>query len=167
VEYELQRVGPDDWEAFRDVRLRSLADAPGAFASRYDDWADAPEQRWRSRLTAVPLTVLARSGGETVGVVSGVPDGEGSVELISMWVDPVARGTGVAAALIGAVVEFAAAQSRSAYLMVRSDNARAIAAYEKAGFVDRGVPDDWPADEPPECRMEHQVEQRPDRGGGD
>jgi len=157
------RVGPDDWEAFREVRLRSLADAPAAFGSRYDEWVAAPEERWRSRLTAVPLTVLARSGGETVGVVSGAPDGEESVELISMWVDPVARGTGVAAALIGAVLEFAAEQRRSAYLMVRSDNARAIGAYEKAGFVDRGVPDDWPPDEPPENRMEH----HPDRGGGD
>jgi len=158
------RVWPDDWEAFRDVRLRSLLDSPAAFRSRYDEWAAAPEQRWRSRLTDVPLTVLARAvGGETVGVVSGVPDGEESVELISMWVAPVARGTGVAAALIDAVVEWAVEQRRSAYLMVRSDNTRAITTYESAGFVDRGVPDDWPADEPAEKLMEH----RPDRGGDD
>lgn len=157
------RVRPDDWEAFRDVRLRSLADSPEAFGSRYDDWVTAPEQRWRSRLTAVPLTLLARAQDETVGVVSGVPDGEESVELISMWVAPAARGTGVAAALIDAVLEWAAEQHRSAYLMVRSENARAISAYERAGFVDRGVPDDWPADRPAENRMEH----RPDRGGGD
>jgi len=102
----------------------------------------APEQRWRSRLTDVPLTLLARAEGDTVGVVSGVPNGEESVELISMWVDPVARGTGVATALIDAVVEWAAEQARSAYLMVRRDNVRAISAYERAGFVDRGVPDD-------------------------
>jgi ribosomal protein S18 acetylase RimI-like enzyme len=163
VELELVRVWPDDWEAFRDVRLRSLADAPQAFASRYDDWVAAPEQRWRSRLTDVPLTLLARAEDDTVGVVSGVPDGEESVQLISMWVDPVARGTGVATALIDAVVEWAAEQQRSAYLMVRSDNARAISVYKRAGFVDRGVPDDWPPDQPAENRMEH----RPDRGGDD
>jgi ribosomal protein S18 acetylase RimI-like enzyme len=163
VEHELVRVWPDDWEAFRDVRLRSLADSPGAFRSRYDDWVAASEQRWRSRLTDVPLTLLARAGGDTVGIVSGVPDGEESVELISMWVDPVARGTGVATALIDAVVEWAAEQQRSAYLMVRSDNARAISAYKRAGFVDRGVPDDWPPDQPAENRMEYRL----DRGGDD
>ena len=155
---ELARLGPDDWKIFRDVRLRSLADAPAAFGSRYDDWVSAPEERWRARLTDVPLTVVARIDGETVGVASGMVDDEDWAELISMWVDPSARGTGVAHELIGAVVEWAAEQGRSLYLMVRSDNARAIRAYEKAGFVDRGVPDDWPADEPPENRMEHRPE---------
>jgi GNAT superfamily N-acetyltransferase len=164
VEHELVRVGPDDWEAFRDVRLRSLADAPGAFLSRYDDWVRAPEQQWRSRLSDVPFTLLARDrDGAAIGVVSGVREGEDAVQLVSMWVAPVARGTGVAAALIDAVVEWAAEQQRSAYLMVRSDNARAISAYVRAGFVDRGVPDDWPSDQPAENRMEH----RPDPGGGD
>ena len=38
--------------------------------------------------------------------------------------------------------------------MVRSDNARARTAYERAGFVDLGVPPDWPSDEPAENRME-------------
>jgi len=41
--------------------------------------------------------------------------------------------------------------------MVRSDNVRARTAYERAGFVDVGVPEDWPADEPPENRMERRA----------
>ena len=57
-----------------------------------------------------------------------------------MWVDPAARGSGVAAALIGAVVEWARSAGRATYLMVRSENARAIAAYARAGFVDLGIP---------------------------
>lgn len=42
-------------------------------------------------------------------------------------------------------------------LMVRDDNARAIGAYERAGFTDLGVPSDWPADEPRERRMRYVV----------
>jgi len=155
VTHEPVRLGPDDWKVFRDVRLRSLAEAPAAFGSRYDDWVSAPEERWRARLTDVPLTVVALDESETLGVASGTIDDDQWAELISMWVDPRARGTAVAHDLIGAVVEWAAEQGRSLYLMVRSDNARAIRAYEKAGFVDRGVPADWPADEPAENRMEH------------
>ncbi len=150
---DIARVGADDWEEFREVRLASLEDSPTAFGSRYDDWVDAPEARWRSRLTDVPLTLVARQGGRLVGVASGAPDGDDVVELISMWVAPQARGTGLADALIASVVAWAAAQQRSTVLMVRSDNARALAAYTRAGFVDTGVPDDHPADEPPENRM--------------
>lgn len=151
---EIARIGPDDWKRFRVVRLASLSDAPAAFGSRHDDWLDAPEERWRSRLTDVPLTLIAHDGVRDVGVVSGNPDGERWAEMISLWVEPSARGTGVADDLIAAMVGWAAAEGRSTYLMVRSDNARALTAYARTGFADRGVPDGWPADEPPEHRME-------------
>jgi ribosomal protein S18 acetylase RimI-like enzyme len=39
--------------------------------------------------------------------------------------------------------------------MVRSDNARAISAYTRAGFVDLGIPPDRDPDEPPENKMVH------------
>lgn len=156
---ELVRIGAEEWREFRDVRLASLLEAPAAFGSRHADWADAPEERWRARLTDVPLTVVARSGGETLGVVSGA-ELEGAVELISMWVAPAARGTGLAGRLVGQVVGWAAERGLRTGLMVRDDNAVAIAAYERAGFVDHGVPDDWPDDEPPERRMWHEAATR-------
>ena len=103
---DLARLGPDGWREFRDVRLASLADAPGAFGSRHADWVDAAEERWRVRLTDVPLTIVAREDGHPVGVVSGVPAGD-HVELISMWVAPGHRGTGLAGRLVGEVVAWA------------------------------------------------------------
>ncbi len=153
---DIERIGPDDWERFRAVRLASLADAPAAFGSRYEDWREASEERWRSRLTDVPLTLVAHDGGVDLGVVSGLPVGERWAELISMWVHPSARGTGAADDLIAAAVEWAAGQGRSSYLMVRRDNARARAAYERAGFVDRGVPEGVPTGP-----TEHRMERRP------
>ena len=71
-----------------------------------------------------------------------------------MWVAPAAWGTGPAGRLVGAVVGGAAGEGRSTYLMVPSDNVGARTAYERAGFVDTGVPERWPIDEPPERRME-------------
>jgi ribosomal protein S18 acetylase RimI-like enzyme len=149
---EIVELTPDDWTVFRDVRLRALADAPAAFGSGLAAWADAPEERWRHRLEAVELNLVARSGDQHVGMASGSVDGD-DAELISMWVDPAFRGRGVAAALTAAVVDWATANGRTTYLMVRSDNARAIAAYERAGFVDLGVPEGQ--DGPPENRMVH------------
>ena len=151
---EIRRVGPADWERFRAVRLASLSESPAAFGSRYADWVEAPAERWQSRLTQVPLTLLACEATEVVGVVSGQRVGEDWVELISMWVAPAARGIGVARQLIDAVTRWAGEQGRRTYLMVRSDNLRARRTYERVGFVDTGIPEGWPVDEPPEHRME-------------
>jgi GNAT superfamily N-acetyltransferase len=151
---DITQIGPSDWERFREVRLASLSESPAVFGSRHDDWVDAPAERWRSRLTQVPLTLLAHDETTVVGTVSGQRVGESWVELISMWVAPMARGTAVSRQLIDAVASWAAEQDRTTYLMVRSDNARARKSYERAGFVDRGVPEGWPAGEPPERRME-------------
>ena len=148
----LVRVGPDEWETFRAVRLASLLDAPRAFGAAYVDWVDAPESRWRARLTDVPFTMVATVDGRGVGVVSGAQSDD-HVELISMWVAPDHRGTGLAGRLIEQVVDWAASNGHDTDLMVRDDNARAIASYEKAGFVDLGVPEDWPVDAPRERRM--------------
>ena len=143
------------------MRLASLSESPAAFGSRYDDWVDAPAERWQSRLTQVPLTLLTHEGTTVVGVVSGQLVEEKWVELISMWVAPAARGTGVAGQLIDAVAGWAAARDRRMiYLMVRSDNTRARKSYERAGFVDKGIPKGWPVDEPSERRMELPVRGR-------
>ena len=157
TDVEIQRIGPDEWEVFRDLRLRALREAPYAFGSRYEDWARAPEERWRNRLENVPLNLVARMDGELVGMASGVLEDEDGVELISMWVDPVARGSGVADALIEAVVAWARTGGRSTYLMVRSENARAVSAYARAGFVDLGIPPGQDPGEPPENRMVHEM----------
>jgi ribosomal protein S18 acetylase RimI-like enzyme len=85
-------------------------------------------------------------------MVSGVL-ADHEVELISMYVAAEARGTGLASRLVDRVVEWGSAQGRGTFLMVRTHNAAAITAYRRAGFVDQGVPQDWPEDAPPERRM--------------
>jgi ribosomal protein S18 acetylase RimI-like enzyme len=78
-------------------------------------------------------------------MASGVPveHAEGSVELISMWVSPVARGRGVGDCLIREVERWAAQRgATSLRLSVMPDNIRAAALYERHGFTDTGVPGD-------------------------
>jgi GNAT superfamily N-acetyltransferase len=141
-EVEIVRIGPDEWREFREVRLASLRDAPGAFGASHADWVEAEEEQWRQRLSDVPFTLVARSAGAWAGVVSGVESGD-AVELISMWVAPAHRGTGLAGRLIEQVVAWA------------TGNEAAIRSYARAGFVDLGIPDGWPADALPERRMRH------------
>lgn len=133
----LRALTPDDWAAFRAVRLAALRDAPEAFGSGLADWAAAGEQRWRQRLTDVPCTVLAELDGRPAGVASATsPDSDGAVELISLWVAPFARGRRAGDALVGAVLDWAQRHgARQVVLRVHENNHHARNLYRRNGFV--------------------------------
>jgi len=138
---DLQDLGPEDWRAWRNLRLRALADAPQAFTTTLAEWSGSgdSESRWRRRLSSVPLNLVASVGGTAVGMASATSPENEEVELISMWVAPEARKAGVATALIEAVVEWACDEGVARVALdVRDDNATAIALYRACGFVDAG-----------------------------
>ncbi|MFC7550177.1 GNAT family N-acetyltransferase [Plantactinospora sp. GCM10030261] len=137
---ELRELTVDDWTIWRELRLAALAEAPYAFGSTLADWqGDGDrEERWRGRL-ALPgsYNLVAVLDDQPVGMVSGIPvDGaDGIAELISMWVSPAGRGRGVGVRLVEAVADWARRRgARVLRLAVMSDNAAAIALYERAGF---------------------------------
>jgi RimJ/RimL family protein N-acetyltransferase len=145
---ELREIGPDDWELFRLVRLRALEDAPDAFSTLLSEWqGDGDrEERWRKRLDGVPFNLIAVVDARPAGQVSGTQvDDNGSVELISMWMAPEARRTGIGRVLVEALVLWAESSgARVVTLSVKHGNSPAIALYERAGFIDQGVRPDAP-----------------------
>ncbi|MBO0881671.1 MAG: GNAT family N-acetyltransferase [Mycobacterium sp.] len=135
---EVQLLGPDDWQLWRQLRLEALEESAAAFSSKLLEWTGSgdAEERWRARLSSVPLNIVLRSNGEPAGMVSAYLRADGTAELISMWVAPFARGRGVGNAAVRAVLDWA--ESREMMLSVKSDNRPAIALYERHGFVDAG-----------------------------
>ena len=140
---ELRALDPDDWRLWRELRLAALADAPEAFGSVLADWQGPGdrEERWRSRLS-IPggCSFVVLLDGRGVGMVSAVPgDDAGTVELISMWVSPTARGRGVGDLLIRAAEQWAVGRGAGTLrLAVMPDKGGAIALYERNGFVSTG-----------------------------
>ena len=141
---DLRVLTPDDWPAWRELRLAALAEAPQAFGSRLADWQGEGdrEQRWRDRL-GIPgsFNVIAVLNGQPAGMASGVPaeDSAGAAELISMWVSPAARGRGVGDRLVRAVEDWARqAGAWVLKLAVTEGNDNAIALYRRCGFADTG-----------------------------
>ena len=136
---ELKSVGPDDWKLWRELRLAALAEAPYAFGSQLVDWADAPEERWRERLS-VPTAyqVIASLDGTPVGMAGGFrADEPGVAELVSMWIAPAGRGQGVGDALMAAIEDWArAAGARVLKLSVVDGNDPAHNLYLRSGFAD-------------------------------
>jgi GNAT superfamily N-acetyltransferase len=138
---ELHVLTPDDWTAWRDLRLAALADAPYAFASQLSDWQGVGEERWRARLK-VPGShnIVAVLDDQRVGMASGMPTAEaGVVELTSMWVSPTARGRGVGDHLVSAVELWARRSGVSVLkLGVLPGNEFAADLYHRNGFVETG-----------------------------
>jgi ribosomal protein S18 acetylase RimI-like enzyme len=90
----------------------------------------------------VPLTTVAERGGRVVGFVTVRED-----EVEQVYVAAEARGSGVAAALLGRGEEEVAARFEVAWLAVAEGNARARRFYEKRGWRDAG-PLDYAAEVP-------------------
>ena len=131
------RIRPGDGELLRRTRLAALADAPAAFASSYAAEADLPSDRWaelaEQRSTGLDhTTYFAVDDGEVVGLVGGHRVDPETVELVSMWTDPAARGRGVGAVLVDAVVAWAGGSVVELWVTRGNDAAQRL--YERCGF---------------------------------
>ncbi|MFX0577594.1 GNAT family N-acetyltransferase [Nocardia nepalensis] len=140
---EVQVLRPDDWRMWRRLRQEALADAPAAFGSTLAEWSGPgdTEVRWRTRLTDVPFNVIVWWRGIPAGMVGAYITDTDTVELVSMWVAPAARGRGVGDAAVSTVLYWA--NCREVGLSVKADNRAAIRLYRRHGFAEAGrLPDD-------------------------
>jgi GNAT superfamily N-acetyltransferase len=139
---EVRRVGADEWQALRDVRLRALEDSPAAFATLFEEARQRPDEWWidwaaRSAEGNGQAMFLAWDGATAVGIVGTFADDRRW--LIAMWTDPGARGRGVGRALVEAIAAFARdADSRELFLQVLEGNDTAASLYRSCGFEDAG-----------------------------
>jgi ribosomal protein S18 acetylase RimI-like enzyme len=137
LQVEIQEIGAGNWRALRDIRLAALRDAPQAFASTYEREAaftEADWLRWISRGDTF-LAYAPELGAAPVGIVSEYEGEPGTIELISMWISPEARGRGIGRALVEAVLGQARAKSMTrVHLWVAESNRSARLLYERCGF---------------------------------
>ena len=134
---EIPEAGADDWQAMRDVRLAALRDAPQAFASTYEREVAFTEADWQRRIAGRGsfLAYAPELGTAPAGMAGGFEIAPGTIELVSMWVRPQARGQGIGQALVQAVVGWARARGATrVHLWVTENNGRARLLYERCGF---------------------------------
>lgn len=145
TEVAIRRVRPDEWRRWREVRLRMLRDDAAFFSTRYEDMVREPDATWRDWVASAAAgrektLFVADEGGRWLGVVGAFRRVDPlEVQLISMWVDPAARGRGLARALIRSVGRWAQEHGATkVVLFVQEANAPARALYERAGFEPTG-----------------------------
>ena len=167
---EVRQTGAADWAALRRLRLRALADAPGVFASTLEAELAFPDDVWRRRAGDDPAaaTFIAGEGGADIGLarIFAAADPPGRAHLVSMWVDPGHRRRGVARALIGRAVRWAAEhRADEVILWVADHNAPARRLYEGIGFRPTGARQPLPSD-PAQSESLMRLPLAPGPGGG-
>lgn len=125
----------------RELRLRSVVNAPDAFVVTLEEIKMRSLDEWRRDIEEC-ANFVATVDEEDVGTVFGtfhntLPD---AAYLMSLWVDPKIRGQGVGRALVQAVVMWASLNQRARlFLDVGEANTTAIRVYEQLGFRKTGA----------------------------
>ncbi len=138
---------PDRWDAYRDLRLAALRTDPIAFGETLDRALAHPDALWRDRLAdGDRLLRFAERDGRLVGLAGAIPDDDrpGVALIVSVFVEPSARGRGVARRLVSTLLEELADRDDvlTARLFVNDTNAAAITVYASLGFAVVGVEPD-------------------------
>ena len=150
----IRRIEASEGSGLRELRLRALADSPGAFGSTLELELAFDDTAWEERarggaLTAESATFVAENRAGLVGmvVVAAAPGDPARAKISGMWVDPAERRSGIGRALLEAAADWAlAAGMAELALWVFAPNVGAIGLYEKAGFSRSGFEKPVPRD---------------------
>lgn len=152
---------PDEWARHRDLRLEMLADTPHAFLTPLEEARARTDEDWqlihKSNLLSDSVQVVADDGERWVGMMAGreyLNYHPPRVFLLSVYVTPAHRASGLAARLLAEVVGWA---KQRGYVELHLDvHERATAArafYARAGFTETGHTQEYALD-PSETEVE-------------
>jgi ribosomal protein S18 acetylase RimI-like enzyme len=159
----LERISPDNVAAFRMIRLQALKEDPTSFGSTYAKESELTEAEWLKRAARwsgeKSIGYLAvnqempdqqmQDQGMPCGIVASYLDEEDPrrAQVVSMWVSPAHRRSGLGTLLIDAIQIWAIDRGVSdLQLMVTNINHGAIQFYKRLGFAWNGVTSPYPND---------------------
>lgn|SRR5512139_92036 len=150
----IRRVVEDDWRMVRAVRLEMLRDTPLAYCETVEEAEAADEEQWRFRARRgqsgpTNIQLAAETGtGSWAGFLACFVESPGQGHVVSVFVAPAWRGTGLATQMFEAVRRWARDEAglQRLRLLVHEDNPRARAFYRREGFTETGATEPYPLD---------------------
>jgi ribosomal protein S18 acetylase RimI-like enzyme len=142
ADIEIRRLGADDAELFRDIRLEALARNPEAFGSTFEAENDKPLSWFSERLAASRVHGAFRAA-KLIGIAALVIQQSTKMAhkgaLVGMYVRPQARRLGVGRRLVEAIIDTARRHVELVQLTVVTGNEAALRLYAGLGFVQYGL----------------------------
>ena len=146
----IRRIKIGEAELYKEIRLKSLQDAPYAFSSTYNLASQRSVENWREQADRTAqggdqATFIAFSGELPVGMAAlyRLEEQTGVGELMQVWVSPEYRGTRLAWSLMDTIFLWAGENNFHRIIAgVTDGNAWALQFYTKYGFsiIDKPSP---------------------------
>ncbi len=139
----VRKFRPDEWQAYKEIRLLALRTEPHFFSRKYEDEAAVPDQEWEDDLASADLGVFGVFDGDKVIGMTGVimkdkldPSMQ-TAALWGSWIDPVYRGRGISHEMYRARIAWAREHKTARRVIVshRASNEPSKRANQKHGFV--------------------------------
>lgn len=145
-EYGVRRIGQNEGEIYREIRLASLTDSPEAFETTLESALERSLESWIEQANSTASgaqrnTMLGFYEDVPVGIAALYqdPDMADVAHLIQVWVYPDHRGTELATHLVSHLFLWAKdCGYRQISTEVNIENTRAIRFYQKLGFQSTG-----------------------------
>ncbi len=141
----LNPISSESAASFKAVRLAALQDTPTAFGSTYAKESQFSDVDWQQRVAQWSgdrsICYLAWDEDQPCGIAAGFVDRDDPTKahLVSMWVAPSYRGSGIGRMLVESIINWARAQRAGTLtLTVTSNNDAATRFYERIGFRKTG-----------------------------
>ncbi|MBA2571048.1 MAG: GNAT family N-acetyltransferase [Chloroflexi bacterium] len=137
----VRRIAPDDGPLLRELRLRSLSDAPEAFGQTADEARARTDDDWTAQARAASsgerrAWLIAEIDDVPVGLVLARRRPPDTALVFSMWVDAGHRRAGIGRALLDAVSDWARGWGATTIVLwVFGANDVAICFYKRLGFA--------------------------------
>ena len=133
----VRRLGAEELDILKQLRLTSLRLEPDNYASDYDDWAAKNDDAWRVYLDEPVFAAFDNT--RAIGLLGLIPQTKSRMahraSLGMVWVAPEARGMGAADLLLRAAIDHARSLGVDQLeLSVNAENARAVRFYQRHGF---------------------------------
>ncbi len=144
----IREFSSHEWEVYKDLRLRSLAESPDAFGRTLAEEQNRPDPEWETRLRAgvnsdTDQPLVAEANGQPIGLAWGRidPSTPGVANLHHLWVDPGHRSQGIGGKLVEEIISWAKAKEvRYLELGVTYRDSPAMRLYRRYGFMPVGEP---------------------------
>ena len=135
----VELISPNEWQRLRSIRLQALTESEHAFGGTLEAESIETETAWRAKFEKNDFLIASVDGvdGAMMYVETLNGDFGATCWVGGCWSDPQFRGKG----LMRAMFTFVDQQEKDWKIQglgVWTDNYKAIAAYEKLGFVKMG-----------------------------